>query len=661
MDSLLPKILEAYGQLTSNIDSWFEILPIIPATLNTEQESVEKTETSSLRDNNSFKFGKKKSAEIHREALFFENDADEKYHLTDESKHLYNDHNKMERRQISGPTLSTEELFSHISSTPNPDSHRSATVQGPTTTSTIDITFEANLHIKTLMEKSMHDTSSSATHAADAERILVHLEKYGKADTISYNGVINAYAKSRCQESAKKAEEILERMESIYRQQLQKIKLWSASSLPESTQNNETRHNLQLNVHNQPPPIITVKPNVRTYSTVIDAFSRRKPTRPHNGHGTEFALSSAKYAQALLDHLLSLYDATHDPCLKPNEISYNTVLNAWAKTGTIRGAQKATKMLKVMEDEGLADVISYNAVIHAWARCGIEEAAENAETILRRMEAQVTNAMEHNSKLSQQKHDRNFIRPNMRTYSSVIDAWSRSNHPSAAQRAQSILDEMETLYATTKDPSIQPNTISYSTVINAHARSRDMANKATSALKVLKKMQYLYKTGKNKEAKPTIITYNSVLNACATTYRSTYNSVYIEQQNIWEKNEIHHYQSVALGIAKQIYGELTSSTSKIRPDYYTYGTILKACANLMSPMDDDDATDFIRYIFEQCCLDGQVSFGVCFQLKKAAPIDLYRELIPKQAFNAENGHFRIQDMPKEWTRNVRERRRHNYR
>lgn len=86
---------------------------------------------------------------------------------------------------------------------------------------------------------------------------------------------------------------------------------------------------------------------------------------------------------------------------------------------------------------------------------------------------------------------------------------------------------------------------------------------------------------------------------------------------------------------------------------YSTITVLKACANIFCGEEGND--EFVRSVFEECCKNGQVSFGVCYQLRQAASSELYRELIPDNAYDPTNGYFSIQDMPPEWTRNVRER------
>jgi pentatricopeptide repeat protein len=95
----------------------------------------------------------------------------------------------------------------------------------------------------------------------------------------------------------------------------------------------------------------------------------------------------------------------------------------------------------------IADVISYNTVLLAMTRSGLPHAGEQAERLLRQMTMMTT-----------------VVRPNARTYTTVMDAWSRSHN---APRALALLHKMEEVHETTGDVSLRPNCISYSTVINA--------------------------------------------------------------------------------------------------------------------------------------------------------------------------------------------------
>lgn len=474
-----------------------------------------------------------------------------------------------------------------------------------------DWTYRGNLKIQNILNESKisQDKASKNKAAQEAHDILWKLEQLQRADTVTYNLVLNALAKSTLQDSAQQAQKILQRMEHVYQTQLHSVE----------------------HPDGETDGIITVKPNVRTYSTVIDALTKSPGMEPTD---------AAQASQELLERLGYLYEATGDIDFQPNTIMYNSVMNSWAKTGTMTGALNAMKLLEYMEEPDTPcepDVITYNTCIHAWAKCKTKESGEQAELLLRRME-----------------HRRSMTcKPNIRTYSSCIDAWCSSNSPSAARRAHSLLDELEAIYEETSDVNMQPNAFTYSSVINAHAKSKQSEKKAVSALQVLKRMKEMYESGKNPQAKPTIVSYNSVLNACATTFGRSIGTR--EEERTTDTSVVtNQSQHLALGIVRVIYRELTHDNSEITPDHFTYGTVLKACANLMTPL-DDEALLFIRDVFEKCCSDGQVSFGVLFQLRQAAPIELYRDLIPIEAIDATNDHFILEKIPSSWNRNVKER------
>lgn len=477
-----------------------------------------------------------------------------------------------------------------------------------------DLTYRGNLKIQNILNESKvsQDKASKNRAAQAADDILWKLEQLHRADTVTYNLVLNAFAKSTLQDSAQQAQKILQRMEHVYQMQLQSIE----------NKNGEIDS-------------ITVKPNVRTYSTVIDALTKSPGMEPTD---------AAQASQELLERLGYLYESTGDKDLQPNTIIYNSVMNSWAKTETLTGALNAMKLLEHMEQVSTPcepDVITYNTCIHAWAKCKMKESGERAESLLRRME----------------NRDSIASKPNIRSYSSCIDAWCSSNSPSAARRAHALLDELESIYEKTGDINMQPNAFTYSSVINAHARSKQSEKKAVSALQVLKRMKEMYESGKNPQAKPTIVSYNSVLNACATTFGRSNGTKEEERTSDTSSSVLltnRQSQHLALGIVRVIYRELTSDESEIKPDHFTYGTVLKACANLMAPL-DDEALLFIQHVFEKCCDDGQVSFGVLFQLRQAAPIQLYRDLIPHEAIDATNDHFILEKIPSSWSRNVKER------
>lgn len=459
--------------------------------------------------------------------------------------------------------------------------------------------YKGNVEINKLAELS----SADRTAASRAEDVLRDLESNGAADTISYNGVIKAYAKSTSKMAVHSAEKVLNRMERKY----------------------------EVMMHQDENVAQMIKPNVRTYSTLLGAYSRNPLAR------------SAEESEALLERVQSLYEETGDPDLAVNTVAINSVLNHWAKSNRgAEGASRAAILLSQMEELDLVDVISYNTVADAWARSGASDAGAEAEAILRKMESR---AEKDASWAAVSDYNEAAPLPNVRTYCAVIDAWSSSNHPSSATHANRILAELEGRHAATGDESLRPNIYAYGAVLNAYARS-NQSDKATSALKLLRRMDELRKSGQNVSARPNIIHINTALNACATT---------VHHRGVGEGNALEE----AMCIVRTLYKEITSEQSPMQADDFTYGTVLKACANLL-PTRGEDA-DFIASVFRRCCKDGQVSFQVCFLLKQAASMELYRELLPPEAFDPATQRFDIEKMPRSWRRNVVERRNRKYR
>lgn len=330
-------------------------------------------------------------------------------------------------------------------------------------------TYQTNLEIGELAKVA----PKNSTAAIVAQELLKNL---AHPDTVTYNGVLKAFAKSPSLDGAQRAQELLEEMEEIHHQQVRAHDEWLIEHQHIHNNNNGTANHVI-----QSAPRILVKTNVRSYSTVMDAWSRRSGR----------VKNAAQHCQDVFDRLEFLYNTTGDVSYLPNTITYNTVITAWAKEG---GQEDRVESL--LEKMGpLADTISYNALLLAFARSGHPDAGQRAEAILRRMPLK-----------------------NSRSYTTVIDAYSRSHeyHTDSADRAHNLLDEMEDIYDQTRDVMMRPNCVSYSTVINAYSLSND-PKKAQKAWDILQHMKELAAEGKNSRARPSLVSYNSVLNACATS------------------------------------------------------------------------------------------------------------------------------------------------
>lgn len=173
-------------------------------------------------------------------------------------------------------------------------------------------------------------------------------------------------------------------------------------------------------------------------------------------------------------------------------------------------------------------------------------------------------------------------------------------------------------------------------LINAISKSKN-EGKAQKALRILRRMDKLYRAG-DKDTRPDELTYTAVLNSCAFP-------AVVDPKS----------RKKALDTAIFTLAELQGSPYG-KPNHLTYGTFLKACANLI-PRDDELRRMVVEPVFLQCCEDGQVGEMVLTHLKNAAPKDLYRELLKDVPAFGGRTKLRVQDLPLKWRRNVREHRR----
>eukprot|EP00957_Ditylum_brightwellii_P050262 3811761-Ditylum_brightwellii.AAC.1 len=58
------------------------------------------------------------------------------------------------------------------------------------------------------------------------------------------------------------------------------------------------------------------------------------------------------------------------------------------------------------------------------------------------------------------------VQPNVITYSSVLNAYAKSTSPKAPQQAEALMIELEQLYLTTGDKRYRPNIRCYNAIID---------------------------------------------------------------------------------------------------------------------------------------------------------------------------------------------------
>jgi pentatricopeptide repeat protein len=270
--------------------------------------------------------------------------------------------------------------------------------------------------------------------------------------------------------------------------------------------------NLDNNEDNFPnePPRIRVKPNVRTYATVIRAWAQA---------------GKVSQCQKLLQELEHQYiQSQNDFALKPNHFVYNACLSACAKAGA---ANEAMQLLKSMPIP--ADIVSYNTVLDAIAKSGWVDAGVRAESFLRN---QIVKP--------------GIVPPNARSYTIVMDAYAKTRQP---DRARQILQSLWKFYEETTTPrkeQLRPTTVTYSTVISAYAAAASTSttpqteemeayeifqemvhrniplnpvvfnNLLNCCSNSLDRIRQIYQTMVSMSFTPNCVTYGTILKACAT-------------------------------------------------------------------------------------------------------------------------------------------------
>jgi len=185
----------------------------------------------------------------------------------------------------------------------------------------------------------------------------------------------------------------------------------------------------------------------------------------------------------------------------PNRVSYNSVLYCLTRDSGKSTATEAQALLQRMKDrynnnnniDVKPDEVTYGSVLHALAQAGM---GYEAEGILHSLEDDMD-------------RDANAIIPTLTIYNSVLNAWANSHQHNAAWRAESILERMKILTSTKKNIHVDPDSISLSTVMMCYSRSKTRKG-AEQGEQLLNEAIDMYSKG-NTRMKPDSIMFNCAI------------------------------------------------------------------------------------------------------------------------------------------------------
>jgi pentatricopeptide repeat protein len=286
-----------------------------------------------------------------------------------------------------------------------------------------------------------------------------------------------------------------------------------------------------------------VQPDAKTYNLILDGASFYPPQ------------DGVLFADSLLEKLIQVSNETGNLNLV-DTISIGSVMKAWVKH---KQPQKAQDWLRRMQDlsshnnkyddadddewnELQPNAIVYTTVISGWAKVGD---APRAEVLLQ-------------EQLQDYEQGNTSARPDTTTFNAVLDAWAKSKHPDAPQRAGAIVSQMQEWSALLGEGGgwkCEPDEYSFTSLVICWANSAK--NGPEQAEGMLMELQTMATDG-DTAVRPTIVAYNAVLHAYAQADKA-------EQAD------------------RLLQRMLDDETVLVRPDETTFNTVLSAWAKSKSP------------------------------------------------------------------------------
>jgi pentatricopeptide repeat protein len=309
------------------------------------------------------------------------------------------------------------------------------------------------------------------------------------------NSVISAYAKSEEVDAAKKAETVLAQLEGRFLN-------GDASAQPDKTTFLAILDAYaKACIADAEERCDTVLNRMDHYREVFQLDGLDPDRNVYNAYLNALAKSQQPSAVDKAEEILTMMETSRNPDLRPDIVTYSTFIDCHTKCGE-RSLERAEELLRFVEGtyrRGDATLkpnsVFYSAILQAWAKSGTVKGADKAEELLRR-----------NIALYEEGND--YAKPQVIVYNAVIDALARSGVENSATRAEELLEEVESLYAA-GDLHMKPTRRTFNAVILAYRKEGNASVKAESLLNRMEEMS----DGGQQEARPDVVTYNTVIGA----------------------------------------------------------------------------------------------------------------------------------------------------
>eukprot|EP00978_Attheya_sp_CCMP212_P013605 scaffold34157_cov52-Attheya_sp.AAC.2 len=487
----------------------------------------------------------------------------------------------------------------------------------------------AILHV--VVERCLNVAQANMDHGDNNERLVDELVI--QPNVIIFNSAIHAWAKSgRGRLAAEKAEDILDMLDKLNesgeivqhnpddgeaddglkpntRTLSLVLEAWAccAHDNGDAAERAEKILNRMEELYNKG---FNVKPNYISFTTCITAWARSKE---NGGYGAE-------RAQAILDRMLQLYESSGDKDFMPSTTTINSVITAWARSQQLDAPEHAEAVLRQAEAIVELDTTSYNAVLDAYAK---SSNSKKAEQLLEHME------------------NSDVLKPDLISYNTVLGSFGKAKGIKDGEKlAEALLNRMEKLADHDDECTIRPDLFSYTSVMNAYAMGSD-PDKAQKVHAILQKLIELCDSGSHEHLKPDVFAFTIVINACAYSLAASHNSG--KRKYITPEKKAKKRDNIKLAISTMT--EFRKHNGKWgKGNHFLYNAMILACSRLSS--DQAERGRLLDYIFTQCCQEGLVSRAVLNSMSREAPINVKKKHLTGLM-------IRTGDVPQNWYCNVR--------
>lgn len=353
----------------------------------------------------------------------------------------------------------------------------------------------------------------------------------------------------------------------------------------------------------------TLVPDIFTYNSVVHGYLKSQ----NSTNSLEKILNMVDYMEK---------NMVQQPSIRPDCFTYHCLLRAWGKSNDFDAAEHAVMTLEKMHslwekgDKSLKPATAFYNI-------AINRIAKSKGTVNPQKALDVLNLIQ----LSQ------FCNPDIISYTTVIECFSKSTDPAAPERSLDLFYEAWQIYQENEDPEMMPNLRTYTMVILSLSKVSTLAN-IVKARDLLSQLNNLYDKKKDPQLRPNAYPYNYLLNSAASCVGDA-------------GDKLKSFQ-----IAAQTYNDIRIS-GHISPDSYTYAFWFKLCNHLLP--EGDLRRKSITYSFEQCKKDGMLSKAVFERLLAGTPSDILFDILEMKpgTSSAALKKMELDDFPPTWSRNVR--------